>query len=154
MLRASLQPPPLPMSRTPQLQPTRLAHAFVTALLLAQLVLPLFFTIQILLVWAGADSFTVSPERVHVMVRETPLLALIAPILRSGLIPAMLYTHHRSPRWTLPLLLCSMVVHIIGWTAIIGNPYFSAPTGYITLTLGSTLLILLVLNPALRKPRV
>tara|TARA_R110000868_G_scaffold93789_4_gene259312 strand:+ start:4773 stop:5201 length:429 start_codon:yes stop_codon:yes gene_type:complete len=139
----------------PSAQPglTRFARHLFTALLLAQLILPLFFTLQIALVWAGADAFTVDPERVRVMVQETPLPAIIAPILRCGLITAMLYTHHRAPGWTLSLLVSSILVHIIGWTSIIGNPYFDAPTGYITLTIGSALLILLMLNPALQKPR-
>ncbi|SDM76711.1 hypothetical protein [Maricaulis salignorans] len=141
------------MQSSPQPDLTRFAHHLFTALLLAQLILPLFFTLQITLVWMGADAWTVSPERVRVTVRETPLPAIIAPFLRCGLIMAMLYTHHRAPRWTLPLLLSSILIHIIGWTSIVGNPYFNAPTGYVTLTIGSALLILLVLNPALQKPR-
>lgn len=144
----------LPMKLPPKLEPTRVAHKIVTALLLAQLVLPLFFSLQIALIWAGADAFTASPERVRVIVQETPLLAVIAPFLRTGLIAAMLYTHHRQPRWTLALLTISIVIHIIGWTAILGNPYFNAPTGYVTLTVGLTLLILLLLIPALRGRRI
>lgn len=154
MLWALQQPSyELPMLRPPKPEPTRLAHRLVTALLLAQLVLPLFFTIQIALIWAGADAFTASPARVRVIVQETPLLAIIAPILRCGLIAAMLYTHYRHPRWTLPLLVCSISIHLIGWVSILGNPYFSAPTGYVTLAVGLALLIMLVLNPALQNRR-
>lgn len=141
------------MLRPPEPEPARLAHHIVTALLLAQLVLPLFFTIQIALIGAGADAFTASPARVRVIVQETPPLAIIAPILRCGLIAAMLYTHYRHPRWTLRLLVCSIIIHVIGWTSIIGNPYFNAPTGYVTLAGSLALLIMLVLNPALQNRR-
>lgn len=142
------------MQPLPKLEPTRLAHHLVTALLLAQLMLPLFFSLQIALIWAGADALTASPDRVRVIVQETPLPAIIAPFLRTGLIAAMLYTHHRQPRWTLALLILSIVIHIIGWTSIIGNPYFNAPTGYVTLAVGMTLLILQLLVPSLQRPRI
>ncbi|WP_417489568.1 hypothetical protein [Maricaulis sp.] len=139
----------------PSAQPglTRFARHLFTALLLAQLILPLFFTLQIVLVWIGADALVVAPGRARAIVQETPLPAIFAPILRSGLIMAMLYTHYRAPRWTLRLLIASLLIHIVGWTSIIGNPYFDAPTGYVTLAIGSALLILLMLNPALQKPR-
>ncbi len=130
-----------------------LTHQLVTALLMAQLVLPLFFAVQIALVWAGADAFTVSPGRVRLIVEETPLLSILPPFLRSGLLGAMLYTHYQHPHWTLPLLGCSIVIHIIGWMSIIANPYFNAPTGYVTLTLGLVLLALLVMDPTLRTRR-
>ncbi|WP_417470365.1 hypothetical protein [Maricaulis sp.] len=135
------------------IETTRLADHTVTGLLLAQLVLPLFFSVQIALVWAGAEAFTASPERVRSIVDETPVPALVAPFLRVGLVLAMLCTHRWLPAWTLPLLICSIAVHVVGWTAIIGNPYFKAPTGYITLMLQSALLILMLLNPALRQRR-
>ncbi len=134
--------------------PTRLPHHIFTAILLVQLVLPLFFSLQIVLIWAGADSLTVSPARVRAVVLETPPLAIIAPMLRVGLIAAMLYTHYRHPSWTLRLLVFSFVIHVIGWMSIINNPYFDAPTGYVTLALQLTLLVLLVLNPDLQKRRI
>ncbi len=140
----------LAMLRSPKSEPTRLTHHLVTALLMAQLVLPLFFAFQIALVWAGADAFTVSPGRVRLIVEETPLLSILPPFLRSGLLGAMLYTHYQHPHWTLPLLGCSIVIHIIGWMSIIANPYFHAPTGYVTLALELAAFLLLVLNPAQR----
>ena len=136
------------MTTPSKLEPTRLTHHLVTALLLALLTLPLFFASQIALVLAGADAWTVSPSRVRIM--ETPPLAMIAPFLRIGLVGAALYTHYKHPGWTLRWLTLSLVVHIIGWMSIIANPYFNAPTGYVTLALELAAFVLLVLNPALR----
>tara|TARA_R110000868_G_scaffold35549_1_gene127380 strand:- start:40836 stop:41264 length:429 start_codon:yes stop_codon:yes gene_type:complete len=129
---------------------TRLAHRIVTGLLLAQIAIPLFFSSQILLVWAGLEQFTISPANVRVAVHETPLPAIIAPMLRVGLIAAMLCTHYWWPKWTLGLLVCSTIVHVIGWLSIFDNLYFNLPTGYITLAVEMVLLALLVLNPRLR----
>lgn len=142
------------MTPPSNLEPTRLTHHLVTALLLALLTLPLFFASQIALVLAGANALTVSPARVRVIVQETPPLAIIAPFLRVVLVGAALYTHYKRPGWTLRWLTLSFVAHIIGWTSIIGNPYFNAPTGYITLALELAVFILLVLNPALRGRQV
>jgi hypothetical protein len=104
----------------------------LTGMLCALLVIPLFFSIQILLIEIGRPDLTLNADRAVRLYELTPNWSRIAPILRIGVLLAGLVFLWRKPDWFLPAFILDVMLHVSGWILIIGNPEFTLPTGYIS----------------------
>lgn len=128
----------------------RPAFAVICILLL---IAPLFFISQIMLDVLGRPELSAFGVEGQNILTHTPLFSLVAPYLRVPLIGLTLVLLLRRSDWTAITFLLATLIHLTSWIIILGNAYFTLPTGYLTLALEAVGIYLLVRYPELRGPR-
>jgi|GEM_PF-1385496 len=114
-----------------------------TGLFLVMLVLPAFFSVQILLILAGRPDLTLAPGEAEFLLSHTPPVSVLAPFLRVITVTGALVALHHAPRWLTPLVFLDIAIQLVGWVCIAHNHAFDAPTGYISVALQTVTLYLL-----------
>ncbi len=128
----------------------RPVFAVICALLL---IAPLFFVSQIMLgVLIAPDMSTFGAEGQNIL-NHTPAFSQIAPFVRGPLLVLTLILVLRRSNWTMTAFALATVIHLASWIIILGNAYFTLPTGYVTLALEAVGFYLQVRFPELRGPR-
>jgi hypothetical protein len=121
-----------------------------TGLFLAMLVLPVFFSVQILLVLAGRPDLTLAPAEAEFLFRQTPAISLVAPVLRLVTVTGALVAFHHAPRWLAQFVFADIAIHLVGWVFVAQNYAFDAPTGYVSVALQAVTLYLLIQSGHIR----
>lgn len=128
----------------------RTAFAVICALLL---IAPLFFISQIILGALGLPEISPFGAEGRNILAHTPVFSLVAPFLRAPLIGLVLILLLRRSNWTAVVFMIATLIHLVSWIIILGNAYFTLPTGYLTLALEAAGIYLLFRYPRLRGPR-
>jgi len=125
-------------------------RSVLTGLFLAMLVLPAFFSVQILLVLAGRPDLTIAPAEAEFLFDQTPAIALIAPLLRVVTVSCALIAFHRAPSWLALFVFTDIAIQLAGWLSMAQNYAFTAPTGYVSVALQAVTLYLLTQSGYIR----
>lgn len=141
------------MPRSATKDPARIARTTLTILCGLLLLMPLFFVSQIGLHLLGLPEFNVFGRDGQNLLANTPTVSLVAPFIRIPLLILTVILLFRTPQGAAACFVLATVVHLVSWVSILTNPYFTLPTGYITLALEAAALYLFVRYPALRTPR-
>lgn len=121
-----------------------------TGLFLAMLVLPVFFSVQILLVLAGRPDLTLAPAEAEFLFSQTPAISLVAPVLRLVTVTGALVAFHRAPSWLALFVFADIAIQLVGWVFVAQNYAFNAPTGYVSVALQAITLYLLIQSGYIR----
>jgi len=117
------------------------------------LIAPLFFISQIMLDALGIPELNAFGTEARNIITHSPPFSLIAPFLRAPLILLTIFLLLRRSDWTATSFVIATLIHLTSWIIILGNAYFTLPTGYVTLALEGAGIYLLFRYPELRGPR-